>query len=189
METNRKIKEKLKFILRSEKTTKFLDIVSSLNFYINNSSGNTYNFINKVFSDEDDIDIELSNSHNRIDDLIILDKRIMIRTISTNTNSFAIKSFNQSKKNKLSKDEMFEAVKEKLNFYDFVFFIRSDKNEKTEPFKVLYKFYLIPIGYFFTTVDESFVNWTYQNNKSFCLKVYNKFLDKFYLDYSYSYNY
>ena len=30
METQRKIKEKLKFILRSEKTTKFLDIVKFL---------------------------------------------------------------------------------------------------------------------------------------------------------------
>ena len=113
----------------------------------------------------------------------------MIRTISTNTNSFAIKSFNQSKKNKLSKDEMFEAVKEKLNFYDFVFFIKSDKNERTKPFKVLYKFYLIPIGCFTTTIDEIFVNWIYQNNNCFCLKVYNNFLDKFYLNYSYSYNY
>ena len=189
METNRKIKEKLKFILRSEKTTKFLDIVSLLNFYINNSVGNTNNFINKVFSDEEDIDIEISDSHNKIDDLIILDKRIMIRTLSTKSIKFAIKSFNQSEKNKLSKNEMFEAVKEKLNFYDFAFFIKSDKNEKTKPFKVLYKFYLIPIGYFFTTVDESFVNWTFENNNCFCLKVYNKFLSKHYLDYSYSYNY
>ena len=98
METQRKIKEKLKFILRSEKTTKFLDIVSSLNFYINNSVGNTNTFIDKVFGDEEDIIIELTNSHNRIDDIVIFDKRIMIRTISTNTNRFAIKSFNQSKK-------------------------------------------------------------------------------------------
>ena len=189
METQRKIKEKLKFILRSEKTTKFLDIISSLNLFINNSPGNTNTFIDKVFGDEEDIIIELTNSHNRIDDIVIFDKRIMIRTISTNTNRFAIKSFNQSKKNKLSKDEMFEAVKEKLNFYDFVFFIRSDKNERTEPFKVLYKFYLIPIGCFTTTIDEDFVNWIYQSNKSFCLKVYNNFLDKFSLDYAYSYNY
>ena len=189
MDTQIKIKEKLKFILRSEKTTKFLDIVSSLNFYINNSSGNTNNFINKVFGEEDDIDIELSNSHNKIDDLIIFDKRIMIRTLSTKSIKFAIKYFNQSEKNKLSKNKMFEAVKEKLNFYDFAFFIKSDKNEKTKPFKVLYKFYLIPIGCFFTTVDESFVSWTFENNNCFCLKVYNNFLCKHYLDYSYSYNY
>ena len=189
METQRKIKEKLKFILRSEKTTKFLDLFSSLNIHINNSSEITNIFIDKVFGDEGDIDIEISGSHNRIDNIVIFDKRIMIRTISTNTNRFAIKSFNQSKKNKLNKDEMFEAVKEKLNFYDFVFFIRSDKNERTKPFKVLYKFYLIPIGCFTTTINEDFVNWIYQNNKSFCLKVYNNFLDRFYLDYSYSYNY
>ena len=189
METKRKIKEKLKFILRSEKTTKFLDIVSSLNFYINNSQGNTNNFINKVFGDEENIDIEISNSHNKIDNLIIFDKRIMIRTLSTKSIKFAIKSFNQSEKNKLSKNEMFEAVKEKLNFYDFVFFIKSDKNERTEPFKVLYKFYLIPIGCFTTTIEENFVNWIYEVNNNFSLKVYNNFLDRFYLDYSYSYNY
>ena len=188
METQRKIKEKLKFILRSEKTTKFLDIISSLNLFINNSPGNTNTFIDKVFDDEDII-IELTNSHNKIDDIVILDKRIMIRTLSTNTNRFAIKSFNQSKKNKLTKDEMVEAVKEKLDFYDFVFFIKSDKNERTDPFKVLYKFYLIPIGCFTTTINEDFVNWIYQSNKSFCLKVYNNFLDRFYLGYSYSYNY
>ena len=189
METDRKIKEKLKFILRSEKTTKFLDNSSSLNYVINNSVGNANNFIDKVFSDEEDIDIKISDSHSKIDDLIVFDKRVMVKTISTSTNRFVIKTFNHTKKNKLKKDEMFKVVKDKLDFYDYVFFIRVDRNRRTETFKVLYKFFLIPISYFTNTVKENYVNWTYETNKNFCLKINNKFLNKHYLDYSYSYNY
>ena len=103
METDRKIKEKLKFILRSEKTTKFLDDSSSLNYVINNSVGNANNFIDKVFSDEEDIDIKISDSHSKIDDLIVFDKRVMVKTISTSTNKFVIKTFNHTKKINLKK--------------------------------------------------------------------------------------
>ena len=93
METDKKIKEKLKFILRSEKTTKFLDASSSLNYVINNSPGNTNNFIDKVFGDEENIDIELTNSLCKIDNIIIFDKRIMMRTLSFTTTNFVFKSF------------------------------------------------------------------------------------------------
>ena len=183
------IKEKLKFILRSEKTTKFLDASSSLNYVVSNSPGNTNNFIDKVFGDEENIIIELTNSHSKIDDLIIFDKRVMIRTISTKSTKFVIKTFNHIEKNKRSKEEIFKIVKDKLNFYDFVFFIRIDRNIKTKPFKVLYKFSLIPIGCFTTTINENYINWIYENNNNFSLKINNNFLDKYCLDYAYSYNY
>ena len=190
METNRKIKEKLKFILRSEKTTKFFDISSSLNYVINNSPGNTNNFIDKVFGDEEeDIDIELSNSHSKIDNLIIFDKRVMIKTISTKSTKFVIKTFNHIEKNKRSKDEMFKIVKDKLDFYDFVFFIRIDRNGKTKPFKVLYDFFLVPISYFTITINENCINWVYEANNNFSLRINDKFLEKYYLNYSYSYSY
>ena len=184
-----KIKEKLKFILRSEKTTKFLDSSSSLNYVINNSPGNTNNFIDKVFGDEEDEDIfiELSNSHSKIDNLTIFDKRVMIKTLSTKATKFVIKTFNHIEKNKRSKDEMFKIVKDKLDFYDFVFFIRINSNGKTKPFKVLYDFFLVPISCF--TIDENYVNWIYEVNSNFSLKITDRFLEKYYLGYSYSYNY
>ena len=189
METHRKIKEKLQFMLRSEKTTKFLDISSSLNYVINNSVGNANNFIDKVFSDDEDIIIILSHLYSKIDDLIVFDKRVMVKTISTKSTKFVIKTFNHSKKNKLNKDEMFKVVKDKLDFYDYVFFIRVDRNRRTEPFKVLYKFFLIPVSYFTTTVKENYINWTYESNNNFSLKINDKFLSKHYLNYAYSYNY
>ena len=136
METDKKIKEKLKFILRSGKTTKFLDASSSLNYVINNSPGNTNNFIDKVFGDEENIDIELTNSLCKIDNIIIFNKRIMIRTASFNTTNFVFKSFKFRKEVDMS--EVLKDVKRKLNFFDYIFFIRIDRNKKIN----LLKYYI-----------------------------------------------
>ena len=113
--------EKIKFILRSEKTTKFLDASSSLNYVVNNSPGNTNNFIDKVFGKEENIDIELTNSLCKIDNIIIFDKRIMIRTLSFNTTHFVLKTFN--KKTVIS--EVLKSVKRKLNSFEYIFFYKN----------------------------------------------------------------
>ena len=189
METDRKIKEKLKFILRSEKTTKFLDDSSSLKYVINNSIGNTNNFTDNVFSGEEDIDIEISNSHNKIDDVIIFDKRVMIRTLSFKTTYIPFKFFKF--RIEVDMNKIIAEAKEKLNFYDYIFIIRTDKNRRSEPFKVLYKFYLIPISFFVYTNNyrEEKTYWFLHSNKEFCLLINKYVLDKHYLNYSYSYNY
>ena len=181
METDKKIKEKLKFILRSEKTTKFLDASSSLNYVINNSPGNTNNFIDKVFGDEENIDIELTNTLCKIDNIIIFDKRIMIRTLSFNTTHLVFKTFS----NIVSTKEIREKGEKKLNSYNYIFFIRIDRNKKNKPFKVLYNFHLIPISFF--NLNKNY--WYIQANKQFCLLINSYVLDKFSLDYAYSYNY
>ena len=183
METDKKIKEKLKFILRSEKTTKFLDASSSLKYVINNSIGNTNNFIDNVFGGEENIDIELTNSLCKIDNIIISDKRIMIRTASFNTTNFVFKSFKFRKEFDIS--EVLKDIKRKLNFFDYIFFIRIDRNKKNKPFKVLYNFHLIPISFF--NLNKNY--WYVQANKQFCLLINSYVLDKFSLDYAYSYNY
>ena len=183
METDKKIKEKLKFILRSEKTTKFLDASSSLKYVINNSIGNTNNFVDNVFGDEKDIDIELTNTLCKNDNIIIFDKRIMIRTASFNTTNFVFKSFKFRKEFDIN--EVLRDVKTKLNFFDYIFFIRTDRNMKNKPFKVLYNFHLIPVSFF--NLNKNY--WYIQDNKKFCLRINSYVLDRFYLDYSYSYNY
>ena len=183
METDKKIKEKLKFILRSEKTTKFLDASSSLKYVINNSIGNTNNFVDNVFGDEKDIDIELTNTLCKNDNIIIFDKRIMIRTASFNTTNFVFKSFKFRKEFDIN--EVLRDVKTKLNFFDYIFFIRTDRNMKNKPFKVLYHFHLIPVSFF--NLNKNY--WYIQDNKKICLRINSYVLDRFYLDYSYSYNY
>ena len=183
METDKKIKEKLKFILRSEKTTKFLDASSSLKYVINNSVGNTNNFVDNVFGDEKDIGIELTNSLCKIDNIIIFDKRIMIRTASFTTTNFVFKSFKFRKEFDIN--EVLRDVKTKLNFFDYIFFIRIDRNTKNKPFKVLYNFHLIPVSFF--NLNKNY--WYIKDNRQFCLLINSYVLDKFYLNYSYSYNY
>ena len=189
METHRKIKEKLKFILRSEKTTKFLDKSSSLKYVINNSTGNTNNFIDNVFSDEEDIDIELTNSNIEIDNIIVFNKRVMIKTFSSNSTNIIFKSFKFSVEVDMSK--VILEVKKKLSFYDYIFIIRTDRNKKTEPFKVKYDYFLIPTSFFVSTNNykEENTYWFLRNNREFCLIINKYVLDKHYLDYSYSYNY
>ena len=81
--------------------------------------------------------------------------------------------------------EVLKDIKRKLNFFDYIFFIRIDRNKKNKPFKVLYNFHLIPISFF--NLNKNY--WFTQANKHFCLLINSYVLDKFSLDYAYSYNY
>ena len=57
---------------------------------------------------------------------------------------------------------------------------------KNKPFKVLYKFYLVPTN-FFNLNNSNY--WYITDSNNFCLIINSYVLDRHYLDYSYSYNY
>ena len=81
------IKTRLKTILQSERTIKFLDELTNFSLILGNSSQITNKFIKEVFQGED---IEIENKNNRkrfINNVIINNKKFLIRTNSiTNKN-------------------------------------------------------------------------------------------------------
>ena len=113
MESYRITKEKLKSILQSEKTVKFLKDSSLLKYTINNSVGNTNNFIDNAFKDEEDIDIEISNSNNKIDDIIVFNRRIMIRAFSIKSSRFLFQSFKFREGDRVDVNKILMEVKKK----------------------------------------------------------------------------
>ena len=69
------IKTRLKTILQSERTIKFLDKLTNFGLSIGNSTQNTNKFIKEAFQGEG---IEIENKHNRkkfINNVIIDDKK------------------------------------------------------------------------------------------------------------------
>ena len=195
MESYRITKEKLKSILQSEKTVKFLEDSSLLKYTINNSVGNANNFINNAFKDEEDIDIEISNSNNKIDDIIVFNKRIMIRAFSIKSSRFLFQSFKFREGDRVDVNKILMEVKNKINFYKYIFIILTDRNRRNQPFKVKYDYYLIPVNCF--NVNDDYIktisginstNWILLNNRDFYIKFTNYILEKYYIGYSYRFN-
>ena len=188
-------KEKLKLILQSEKTLKFLNDSSYLHYAINNSVGNVNNFIDFCFNNgDDDINIEKYDSRNIIDDIIIFNERILTRAISVKTKHFLFKSFKFRDKDEVNINNILKDVKNKLENYKYIFLILTERNRKNQPFRVRYDFYLIPMNYFDINNEHtktpngiSSNNWELKYYKDFLLKFSREMLVTNYIGYSYDY--
>ena len=105
------IKTRLKTILQSEKTIKFLDKLTNFGLSISNSTQNTNKFIKEVFQGEG---IEIENKHSRkkfINNVIIDDKKILIRTNSITNKEIKFKTFKYEKQEQID----FSNLKNKIN--------------------------------------------------------------------------
>ena len=186
------IKEKIDKIITSEKTTTFLNASSSLGYCIGNGAENTNNFIDKVFNNEEDVIVEKTNSNRSINSLSILNKRLIIKTLSIRSYRFLIKNFKNSDRNNINIEFILNQIKEKLNSYDYFLIILTERNRKNQPFRINYKFYLIPINRFLISNDYEEKTygifskyWTLLNFKDFYFKFNKEFLKNYYF---YEYN-
>ena len=94
------IKTRLKTILQSERTIKFLDKLTDVGFSLGNPQINN-KFIKEVFQGEG-INIENRNCRKKtINNIIIDDKRILIRTNSITNKKFFLKLLNMKNKIRL----------------------------------------------------------------------------------------
>ena len=173
------IKTRLKTILQSERTIEFLNKLTDFGLSIGNLQLNN-KFIKEVFQGEG---IEIENKNNRkrfINNVIIDNKKILIRTNSISNKKIFFKAFKYEKHDEIDFSNLKEKINHDLNNFDYFLIIRIEEeyNEEFDELKVCYNYYLFPSKYF--RIKENFpflnrasfsgVNWTFRNYKDFCFK-------------------
>ena len=174
------IKARLKTILQSERTIKFLNDLTNFGISLGNSPQINNKFIKEVFQDED-IEIENKNNRKKITNNVIIDnKKILIRTNSISNKAFFFKTFKYEKHDEIDFSNLKEKINHDLNNFDYFFIIRMEEeyNEEFDELKVCYNYYLFPSKYF--RIKENFpflnktsfsgINWLLKNYKDFCFK-------------------
>ena len=184
------IKTRLKTILQSERTIKFLDKLTNFGLSLGNSPQINNKFINEVFQGEG---IETENKHCRkkINNKIIIDnKKILLRINSTSNRIISFKNFKYEKQDQIDFSNLKEKINNDLDNFDYFFIIRIEEefNEEFDELKVCYHYYLFPSKYF--KIKE---NFPFLNNSSFSghrwqFKSYKDFYFKYDIDSLISFN-
>ena len=174
------IKARLKTILQSERTIEFLNKLTDFGLSIGNSTQNTNKFIKEVFQGEG---IEIENKNNRkrfINNIIIDDKKILIKTNSITNKYIKFKTFKHEKEDEIDFSNLKEKINNDLNSFDYFLIIRieEDYNEVLDELKVCYNYYLFPSKHFKIKENFPFLNrssfsghrWQFRNYNEFCFK-------------------
>ena len=173
------IKTRLKTILQSERTIEFLNDLTNFGLSIGNIQLNN-KFINKVFQGEG---ISIVNKNNRkkfSNDIIIDDKKILLRTISITNNIITFRCFKHKKDDEIDFSNLKEKINNDLDNFDYLFLIRIEEvyNEELDILKVCYNYYLFPSEYFKVKENFPFLNkssfsgkrWVFRSYREFCFK-------------------
>ena len=173
------IKTRLKTILQSERTIEFLDKLTDVGFSLGNPQINN-KFIREVFQGEG-INIENRNCRKKtINNIIIDNKKILIRTNSITNKKIFFKAFKYEKQDQIDFPNLKNKINHDLDNLDYLFLIRIEEeyNEELDKLKVCYNYYLFPSKYF--RIKENFpflnnssfsgINWLLRNYKDFCFK-------------------
>ena len=173
------IKTRLKTILQSERTIKFLNELTDFGLSLGNPQINN-KFIKEVFQGEG---IEIENRHNRkkiINNIIIDNKKFLLRTNSITNRIINFKYFTYKKHDEIDFSNLKEEINNDLDNFDYFFIIRIEEeyNEELDKLKLCYHYYLYPSKHF--KIKENFyflnktsfngINWTFRNSKDFCFK-------------------
>ena len=178
------IKARLKTILKSERTIEFLDKLTDFSLSISNSTQNTNKFIKEVFQGEG---IEIENKHNRkkiTNNIIIDNKKILLRINSISNKDFFFKTFKYEKHDEIDFSNLKEKINHDLNNFDYFFIIRTEEeyNEEFDELKVCYNYYLFPSKYFRIKENFHFLNKTSFSGKNWLLRNFKDFYFKYDLD-------
>ena len=174
------IKTRLKTILQSERTIKFLDELTNFGISLGNSSQITNKFIKEVFQGEG-IDIENKNKRKKITNNIIIDnKTILLRTTSISNRFINFKNFKYEKQEQIDFSNLKNKINNNLDNFDYLFLIRTEEeyNEEFDELKTCYHYYLFPSKYFKIKENFPFLNnssiggvrWLFRNYKDFYFK-------------------
>ena len=173
------IKTRLKTILQSERTIEFLNKLTDVGFSLGNPQINN-KFIKEVFQGEG-INIENRNCRKKtINNVIIDDKKILIRTYSITNKKNFFKAFKYEKQDQIDFSNLKNKINHDLDNLDYLFLIRIEEeyNEEFNELKVCYNYYLFPSEYFKIKENFPFLNktsfsgerWVLRNYKDFCFK-------------------
>ena len=184
------IKTRLKTILQSERTIKFLDELTNFGISLGNSIQITNKFIKEVFQGEG-IEIESKNNRkNFINNVIIDDKKILIRTNSITNRCIKFKTFKYEKHDQIDFSNLKEKINHDLNNFDYLFLIRTEEeyNEEFDELKVCYNYYLFPSKYFRIKENLPFLNNSSFSGHRWQFRSYKEFFFKYDLDSLISFN-
>ena len=176
------IKTRLKTILQSERTIKFLNKLTDFGFSLGNTQI-TNKFIKKVFQGEG-IEIENKHSRKKITNNIIIDnKKILLRTTSISNKFINFKYFSYEKHDQIDFSNLKNKINHDLDNFDYLFLIRIEEeyNEESDELKVCYHYYLFPSEHFKVKENFPFLNntsfsghkWIFRSYREFCFK-YNE---------------
>ena len=182
------IKTRLKTILQSERTIKFLNDLTNFGLSLGNPQINN-KFIKKVFQGNN---ITIENKHCRkkfINNIIIDNKKILLRTNSITNMAINFRTFPYEKEDEFDFSNSKEQINNELDTFHYFLVIRIEEvyNEVLDELKVCYHYYLFPSKDF--KIKENFpflnkssfsgVNWTFRKFKDFCFKYNEEFLIKY----------
>ena len=184
------IKTRLKTILQSERTIEFLNKLTDFGLSISNSTQNTNKFIKEVFQGEG---IEIENKHNRkknTNNIIIDNKKILLRINSISTKFINFKAFKYEKQDQIDFSDLKNKINYELDNIDYLFLIRIEEeyNEEFNELKVCYNYYLFPSEYFKVKENFPFLNKTSFSGKRWVLKNFKEFCFKYDLESLISFN-
>ena len=188
------IKTRLKTILQSERTIKFLNDLTNFGLSIGNTQLNN-KFINKVFQGEGISIVDKNNRKKFSNDIIIDDKKILLRTISITNNIISFKNFKYEKQDQIDFSNLKEKINNDLDNFDYLFLIRTEEvyNKELDILKVCYNYYLFPSKYFRIKENFPFLNkssfsgkrWVFRSYREFCFKYNLEDLISFNICYPY----
>ena len=173
------IKTRLKTILQSERTIKFLNDLTNFGLSIGNLQLNN-KFIKEVFQGEGISIVDKNNRKKFSNDIIIDDKKILLRTISITNNIISFKNFKYEKQDQIDFSNLKEKINNDLDNFDYLFLIRIEEvyNKELDVLKVCYNYYLFPSKYFRIKENFPFLNkssfsgkrWVFRSYREFCFK-------------------
>ena len=173
------IKTRLKTILQSERTIKFLNDLTNFGISLGNIQLNN-KFINKVFQGEGISIVDKNNRKKISNDIIIDNKKILIRTNSITNRIITFKSFKYEKEDQIDFTNLKEEINNELDNIDYLFLIRIEEvyNKELDILKVCYHYYLFPSEYFKVKENFPFLNktsfsgvrWIFKSYRDFCFK-------------------
>ena len=189
------IKTRLKTILQSERTIEFLNKLTDFGISLGNSPQINNKFIKEVFQGEG-IEIEDKHYRKKVNNNIIIDnKKILLRINSISSNFINYKTFKYEKEDEIDFSNLKQNINNELDNFDYIFIIRLEEfyNEELNKLKVCYHYYLFPSEHF--KIKENFpflnrssfsgINWIFRNYKEFCFKYNEESLIKFNICYPY----
>ena len=188
------IKTRLKTILQSERTIKFFNDLTNFGLSLGNTQI-TNKFIKEVFQGED-IEIENKHSRKKITNNIIIDnKKILLRTTSMSNKFINFKYFSYEKHDQIDFSNLKNKINHDLNNFDYLFLIRIEEeyNEESDELKVYYHYYLFPSKHFKVKENFPFLNntsfsghrWIFRSYREFCFKYNEESLISFNICYPY----
>ena len=115
------IKTRLKTILQSERTIEFLNDLTNFGLSIGNIQLNN-KFINKVFQGEGISIVDKNNRKKFSNDIIIDDKKNLLRTTSITNKFINFKYFSYEKHDQIDFSNLKKQINNELDTFDYLFF-------------------------------------------------------------------